>query len=90
VLFDEDDTIRVDRAFAPIRYPRLGEGFAVSGSPLHTQKLAGQPAAVDEPYGRGRVILFPPNLNFRLLTQGTQRILWNAIFGPDPAGPPAP
>lgn len=90
VLFDEDDTIRVDRAFAPIRYPRLGEGFAVSGSPLHAQRLAGQPAAVDEPYGEGRVILFPPNLNFRLLPQGTQRILWNAILGPDPAGPPVP
>jgi hypothetical protein len=40
---------------------------------------------VDETYGDGRVVLFPYNLNFRLLTQGTQRVLWNAVLGPDPS-----
>ena len=30
------------------------------------------------------MILFPFDMNFRGLTQGTQRILWNAIYGPDP------
>jgi len=85
VMFENDDTVRVARSAAPMLYPELGEGFAVSGSALHTQKLAGQPAAVDEPYGDGRVVLFPYNLNFRLLTQGTQRILWNAVLGPDPS-----
>jgi hypothetical protein len=85
VVFDDDDTVRVRPSVAPMRYPELGHGFEVSGASLHTQKLAGQPAAVDEPFGDGRVVLFPYNLNFRLLTQGTQRILWNAIFGPDPS-----
>jgi len=85
VLFDEDDTLRVRPSAAPLRYPDLGRGFEVSGASLHTQRLAGQPAAVDEPFGSGRVILFPYNVNFRLSTQGTQRILWNAIFGPDPS-----
>jgi hypothetical protein len=85
VMFEDDDTFRVDGSVAPMRYPELGQGFQVSGSPFHTQKLAGQPAAVDEAYGDGRVVLFPYNLNFRLLTQGTQRVLWNAVLGPDPA-----
>jgi Zinc carboxypeptidase len=85
VMFDDDDTLGVRPAVAPMRYPELGRAFEVSGASLHTQKLAGQPAAVDEPFGDGRVVLFPYNLNFRLLTQGTQRILWNAIFGPDPS-----
>lgn len=85
VLFDEDDTIRVGPSAAPMRYGSLGDGFATSGSPLHTQELAGQPAAVDETFGAGRVVLFPYNLNFRVQTQGTQRILWNAVFGPDPS-----
>jgi hypothetical protein len=60
--------------------------MATSGLALHTHRLAGQPAAVDEPVGRGRVVLFPFDLNFRGLTQGTQRLLWNAVFGPDPVG----
>ncbi|MGZ8606118.1 MAG: M14 family zinc carboxypeptidase [Actinomycetota bacterium] len=81
VMFSDDDTIRVRPSAAPLRYPAAGR-LATSGLALHTQKLAGQPAAVDEPYGRGRVVLFPYDLNFRGLTQGTQRLLWNAIFGP--------
>ncbi len=85
VMFEDDDTLRVSPSAAPMWYPALGEGFAVSGSALHTQRLAGHPAAVDEPYGEGRVVLFPYNLNFRLMTQGTQRVLWNAVIGPDPA-----
>jgi hypothetical protein len=84
VMFEDDDTISVAPSAAPMRYPEVGGGFEVSGSPLHTQKLAGQPAAVDESFGAGRVVLFPYNLNFRVLTQGTQRLLWNAVFGPDP------
>jgi hypothetical protein len=84
VMFSNDDTIRVDPADAPIRYPPLG-AFETSGLALHTHRLAGQPAAVDQTYGRGRVVLFPFDLNFRGITQGTQRILWNAIVGPDPA-----
>jgi Zinc carboxypeptidase len=84
VMFSDDDTIDVRPAAAPLRYPVPGAGFATSGLPLHTQKLAGQPAAVDEPFGHGRVVLFPYDLNFRGMTQGTQRVLWNALFGPDP------
>jgi hypothetical protein len=84
VMFDGDDTIRVRPSASPLRYPRLGHGFAVSGLDLHTQRLAGEPAAVDEQVGDGRIILFPYDVNFRGYEQGTQRVLWNAIMGPDP------
>jgi hypothetical protein len=82
-LFSDDDTIRVRPALAPLRYPRAAD-FETSGLALHTLRLAGQPASVDEAFGDGRVVLFPFDLNFRGLTQGTQRILWNAVYGPDP------
>jgi hypothetical protein len=81
VMFSDDDTIEVRPGAAPMRYPSLAN-LETSGLALHTQRLAGQPAAVDEAYGSGRVVLFPYDLNFRGLTQGTQRLLWNAIYGP--------
>jgi hypothetical protein len=81
VMFSDDDTIAVRPSAAPLRYPPLND-LDTSGLALHTQRLAGQPAAVDEPFGAGRVVLFPYDLNFRGLTQGTQRILWNAVYGP--------
>ena len=85
VMYDDDDLVRVRPGAAPMRYPELGAGFHVSGLSLHTQRLAGQPAAVDEPIGDGRVVLFPYDVNFRGYTLGTLRVLWNAIVGPDPA-----
>jgi hypothetical protein len=83
IMFSDDDTVRIRPSAAPLRYPPA-ERFDTSGLALHTQRLAGQPAAVDEAFGDGRVVLFPYDLNFRGSTQGTQRILWNALFGPDP------
>jgi hypothetical protein len=83
VMFASDDTIRIASRYAPLRYPQVDD-FDTSGLALHTQRLAGQPAAVDQPFGDGRVVLFPYDVNFRGITQGTQRILWNAITGPDP------
>jgi hypothetical protein len=84
-MFDDDDTIRVASRFAPMHYPAVGRGFETSGLALHTQRLAGQAAAVDEPRGDGRIVLFPFDVNYRAYTQGTQRMLWNAILGPDPS-----
>jgi hypothetical protein len=78
VMFSDDDTLTVRPGAAPLRYP---DDLATSGLALHTQHLAGQPAAVDEAFGDGRVVLFPYDLNFRGMSQGTQRILWNAVYG---------
>jgi hypothetical protein len=48
--------------------------------------LAGTAAVADEAVGTGRVVSFSFDPNFRAWTQGTQRLLWNAIVGLDPAG----
>ena len=47
--------------------------------------LAGTSAVADEAVGEGRVVSFSIDPNFRAWTQGTQRLLWNAIVGSDPA-----
>ena len=45
---------------------------------------------MDEPYADGRVVAFAGEPNFRAFTDGTQKILWNAIYGADPAGRAVP
>ena len=68
-------------------YPAAGDpAFATSGLAIGVETLAGTPFLVDEAVGDGRVIAFSIDPNFRAWTQGTQRLLWNAIVGPDPAG----
>ncbi len=47
--------------------------------------LAGTSVLADEAVGNGRVISFSIDPNFRGWTQGTHRLLWNAIVGPDPS-----
>jgi hypothetical protein len=83
VMFENDDTIKIQPSLSPLRYPKA-DAFDTSGLAAGTYKLVGEAASVDEPFGDGRVVLFPFDMNFRGMTQGTQRILWNAIYGPDP------
>jgi hypothetical protein len=37
-------------------------------------------AVVDAPLGRGRVLLFGPEVNFRAQSHGTFKFLFNGIF----------
>jgi hypothetical protein len=59
--------------------------FAVSGFAEGEDELVGTAAVTDEGYGAGRVVLFASDPNFRAFTDGTQKVLWNALVGPDPA-----
>jgi hypothetical protein len=50
---------------------------------LDDDTLNARPTAVlDEPFGRGQVLLFQHDPSLRGLTRTTQRLLWNAVFGP--------
>ena len=73
---------------APIgTFPAAGSAnYATSGLALGVGGLAGTSAVADEAVGSGRVVSFASDPNFRAWTQGTQRLLWNAIVGPNPAG----
>ena len=60
--------------------------YATSGLTIGVDTLAGSTVVADEAVGGGRVVAFSVDPNFRAWTQGTQRMLWNAIAGEDPAG----
>jgi hypothetical protein len=64
-------------------YPS-GASFYVSGYTAGTEALAGTPAATDEPVGSGRVVLFAFDPAFRAYTEGTERLLANALLAPPP------
>ncbi|MFG2245319.1 M14 family zinc carboxypeptidase [Spirillospora sp. NPDC048823] len=62
----------------------------VSGFERGAAELGGTAAVVDQPVGEGRSVLFAAEPNFRALTDGTAKLLYNAILGPDPEKEAAP
>jgi hypothetical protein len=74
-----------DPAHAVVAYPPAGHpDFFVSGFAAGEEELGGTAAVVDEPVGSGRAVLFSFEPNFRAFTDGTQRLLGNAVLGPAP------
>ena len=87
VMYQDDDVMRPGLGTAVATFPAAGDdAFATSGLTLGVDALGGTTAVADEAVGAGRVVSFSFDPNFRAWTQGTQRLLWNAIVGPDPAG----
>ncbi len=75
-----------DPAHAAFSYPPAGDGDVfVSGFSRGAEELGGTAAVVDEPLGDGRVVLFASDPNFRAWTVGMQKVLRNAVLGPNPA-----
>jgi hypothetical protein len=74
-----------DPAQVAVAFPPAGSpDFFVSGFAAGAEELGGTAAVVDEPVGEGRAVLFSFEPNFRAFTDGTQRLLRNAVLGPDP------
>ncbi|HEY2803704.1 MAG TPA: M14 family zinc carboxypeptidase, partial [Actinomycetota bacterium] len=85
VLFDDDFVMRTQGGYAPIRYPTGKSGdFFVSGFANYEENIYGTAAVVDEAVGRGRVVVFGADPTYQGSTEGMERILFNAMFGPDP------
>jgi len=84
VFFDNSPVFRLG-AEAQRRGVRRVAWFA-SATPLRSGWAWGQGylengvAAVDAPLGRGRVLLFGPEINFRAQPHGTFKFLFNAIY----------
>ncbi len=82
----------------PSLYPRVILRFAdeknlwISGMLAGASELAGAPAVVDVPLGRGHIVLFANNPMWRQETQGSFMLLLNAALNFDhlDAGHPAP
>jgi hypothetical protein len=74
-----------DPAQVAVAYPPAASpDFFVSGFADGEQELGGTAAVIDEPVGDGRAVLFSFEPNFRAFTDGTQRLLRNAVLGPAP------
>jgi hypothetical protein len=84
VIFDNSPAFRLG-ADAPVRGLRRVAWFS-SAAPLRSGWALGQRylengvAAIDAPLGRGRVLLFGPEINFRAQSHGTFKFLFNAIY----------
>ena len=87
VMYLDDRLMQAGLGTSVGTFPGAGEAaFATSGLAIGVETLAGTPFLVDEAVGEGRVVAFSIDPNFRAWSQGSQRLLWNAIAGPDPAG----
>ena len=72
-------------AQAAATYPPVASAdWFVSGFERGASELAGTAAVTDEAVGQGRTVLFAGEPNFRAYTDGTARMLLNAVLGGDP------
>ncbi len=85
-FWDSRYVMSANGATAPVRFPAAAtEDFFVSGFADGAEALGGTAAVVDEPVGDGRTVAFGFEPNFRAFTDGTQRLLRNAILGATPS-----
>ncbi len=76
-----------DEDAVAMAFPRAGsEDFFVSGEAEGAEALGDTAAVLDERVGRGRTVSFSFDPNFRAFTDGTQKLLRNAILGDAPRG----
>jgi hypothetical protein len=84
-FYEYDNVMKAPDRDVAVRYPsRHSRLWQVSGFARKARELGGTAVVVDAPYRGGRVVSFAADPNFRGYTDGTQKILWNAIYGPDP------
>ena len=79
-----------DRAPRPrviVRFAQDHKKLLISGMLAGGDELAGTPAVVDAPLGRGHVVLFAINPMWRQITQGQWSLVFNAILHFDHLGP---
>ena len=79
VFFDNSPVFRLTGP-AAIPVARFDGSSLRSGWARGQEQLAGVLAAVDAPFGRGRVITFGPQIAFRAQSHGTFKFLFNAIY----------
>lgn len=87
VMYVNDDRMEPGLGVAAATFPAEGDpAFHTSGLAIGVDELAGSAAIVDERVGDsgGRAIVFSFDPNFRGWSTGTQRLLWNALYGTNP------
>ncbi|MFI6523044.1 M14 family zinc carboxypeptidase [Spirillospora sp. NPDC050679] len=80
LVMRQSDPAKVAVAYPPAASP----DWFVSGFERGAAELGGTAAVTDERIGKGRTVLFGAEPNFRAFSDGTAKLLHNAIVGPDP------
>ena len=83
MFFDASPAFRLDAGAAARRvawYPNAAP--LRSGWALGQRYLNGSAAAIDAPLGRGRVLVFGPEITYRAQPHGTFKFLFNGILYP--------
>jgi hypothetical protein len=81
-----------DRPRVILAFPKEAEKILLSGMLEGAEEIAGKPAVIDAPLGKGHVLLFANNPMWRVNTQGSYALVTNAILNFDRLGlgwPPA-
>lgn len=86
VMYMDNDRMSLGLGSVAASYPAPSDSdYGTSGLAIGVDELAGTAAIIDEPVGAGRSIVFAFDPNFRGWSDGTQRLLWNALFGTNPS-----
>jgi hypothetical protein len=80
VFFEQNPVFRLDGDSVRRVAWFMGTSPLRSGWALGQSFLDGGAAVVDAPLGRGRVLLFGPEITFRAQSHGTFKFLFNAIY----------
>ncbi|ART51863.1 hypothetical protein CBP34_09630 [Acidovorax carolinensis] len=85
VMYVNDAVMEPGLGKVVARFPAIGDpDYHTSGLAIGVDELANTAALVDEAVGSGRSVVFSFDPNFRGWTEGTQRLLWNVLYGPNP------
>lgn len=85
IMYVNDDQMTAGLGKAVATFPaETDPEFHTSGLAIGIAELSNTAAIVDEQVGNGRVIVFSFDPNFRAWPDGTQRILWNALYESSP------
>ncbi|MBO2446725.1 hypothetical protein J4573_06460 [Actinomadura barringtoniae] len=83
--FTSYDPVMKASSGVAVSYPAVNSPeWFVSGYQKGAEELGGTAAVVDQPVGKGRSVLFAAEPNFRAFSDGTAKLLLNAITGPNP------
>jgi hypothetical protein len=81
-----------DRPRVILSFPKETDKILLSGMLEGAEDLAGSPALIDSPLGKGHILLFACNPMWRMTTQGDFALVFNALFNAGSLGlgwPPA-
>ncbi len=80
-----------ERPRVVLSFAKAADELLLSGMLDGGDEIAGKPVAIDSPLGKGHILLFANNPMWRVNTQGSYALIFNAILNYQnlvPAGPP--